>query len=152
MLLLSRFPSLLVDIALRDYYESRALAGFGVHLGQILGASCAVHCIRPHDQGCEIGAVCGTVCTLLGCNSRELGAGGRRMPSSKPASMGKSDQFFPKNSFWVFHASERPIPGSPLRAYRACLVIIGARRSCFVPRSLVFAVAEFVRLLFRVLA
>ena len=96
MLLLSRFPSLLVDIALRDYYESRALAGFGVHLGQILGASCAVYCIRPHDQGCEIGAVCGTVCTLLGCNSRELGAGGRRMPSSKPASMGKSDQFFPK--------------------------------------------------------
>ena len=79
MLLLSRFPSLLVDIALRDYYESRALAGFGVHLGQILGASCAVYCIRPHDQGCEIGAVCGTSLYTFGLYSRELGVGGRRI-------------------------------------------------------------------------
>ena len=156
VLLLGQIPSLLLDMTLRDCSESRAHAGFGVHLGQILGCFSAVCCIRPHDQGCENGAVCGTVCALFFVFVlwfSRVGDGGRRLPSGGLSSVGKSDQFFPKKkSFWVFHASWRPSLGSPLRAYRACLVIFELGDRASYHDRCQFAVAEFVRLVCVVLA
>ena len=93
-------------LTLRDCSESRAHAGFGVRLGQILGCFSAVYCIRPHDQGCENGAVCGTVSARWYYGFREWFVVEEGLLSGDLASMGKSDQFFPKkNPFWVFHAS-----------------------------------------------